>query len=195
LSATKTNAMQRSSLMPAELKPRFVRARAPGGDLLRRRATDTGGSAVIGATDRAIGIVGWFTACFADGKGPSGGSSIILDLDATDDPVQSRLSLRTCARRPSAPSPVNSPQPKQRAWPGTNPRAASPTCSGHDEGWGRECRVTVKAEHLPQSALRHDLATGDQHAYVLPPDRTLRQSASAHEEALDGVQPGARGRE
>ena len=46
--------------------------------------TSDAGALLLGATDRAIRLIERFASCFADQRAPA---QIILDLDATDDPL------------------------------------------------------------------------------------------------------------
>ncbi len=51
----------------ARLKGRDVVADFEGGTL-----TSDAGALLLGATDRAVGLVDQFSACFSDGRGPGG---------------------------------------------------------------------------------------------------------------------------
>ena len=95
---------------------RQVVAAFDGGD-----NTSYAGGRLLGATDRTIGLVGRFAACFVDGRAQA----------QVEHTVEAMVAQRAFGIAWSAPSPRNSLSLKPRAWPWVvRQSAASPTWPG-----------------------------------------------------------------
>ena len=77
----------RTECNPVSMRFAWLKGRDVVADFGGETMTSDAGALLLGATDRAIGLVDRFAGCSSDGRAPE---RLVLDLDATDDPLHGR---------------------------------------------------------------------------------------------------------